>query len=112
MALSNERAEMIANYLTADKDRATELLKLSPEEAMAKINAAGNNFTIDEITEFGKGVADIAEKMNSGEELDADTLAQVAGGGNPMKGVADVCFATGGAMGGLAIAGIALWAMW
>lgn len=112
MALTKERTEMIANYLTADKDRAVELLKLSPEEALEKINEDGNSFTADEISEFGKELADIVTKMSNGEELDADTLEQVSGGANPMKGVADVCFFTGGAMGGLAAAGIAFWAMW
>lgn len=81
MAITNEKAELLANYLTADKDRAVELLKLTPEEAMAKINADGNNFTVDEIGEFGAALADISAKMNSGEELDTDALAQVAGGG-------------------------------
>lgn len=112
MALTNERAEILSNYLTADKDRAVELLKLSPEEAMAKINAEGYDFTAEEMTAFGKELADIVTKISNGEELDADALEQVAGGGNPMRGVADVCFFTGGAMGGLAAAGIALWAMW
>lgn len=81
MALTNERAEMLANYLTADKDRAEELLKLSPEEALEKINADGNDFTAGEISEFGDELADMVAKINSGEELDVDALEQVSGGG-------------------------------
>lgn len=112
MALTNERAELLSNYLTADKDRGAELLKLSPEEAMAKINADGYDFTAEEMTEFGKELADIVAKMSSGEELDADTLDQVAGGGNPARGAANAFFFAGGAFGGAAAAGIALFAMW
>lgn len=81
MALTNERAELLSNYLSADKDRAEELLKLSPEDALAKINGDGYDFTAEEMNEFGKELADMVAKVRSGEELDTDALDQVAGGG-------------------------------
>lgn len=96
MVLTNERAELLSNYLAADKDHAEELLKLSPEEAMVKINADGYDFTTEEIAAFGKELTDSVARMNSGEELDADTLEQVAGG----------------AWSRLAAANLALWALW
>lgn len=81
MALTNERAELLSNYLSADKNRAEELLKLSPEEALAKINADGHDFTAEEMNEFGKELADMVAKVRGGEELDTGALDQVAGGG-------------------------------
>ena len=74
--LTNERAEQIANYLTADKERAQALLVLSPEEAATKINASGYDFTADEIQEFGQNLKAVAK----GGELDENDLDDVSGG--------------------------------
>lgn len=74
--LTNERAELIGNYLTADKERAAALLALSPEEAVAKINAEGHDFTADEIEEFGKNLKAAAQA----DELDENALEDVSGG--------------------------------
>lgn len=77
MALTEARAEMLANYLTADKDRAAKLLGLSPEEALAQMNADGNDFTLEELGDFNEALkAALAEEG----ELDADALDDVAGG--------------------------------
>lgn len=74
--LTNERAELIAKYLTADKERAQALLELSPEEAAAKINADGHDFTADEIQEFGKNLQAVVQS----DELDENALEDVSGG--------------------------------
>lgn len=77
MVLTNERAELLGKYLTENKERAVALLELSPEEAAARINAEGHDFTVDEIREFGEQLQKAA--ANSGE-LDAASLEQVSGG--------------------------------
>lgn len=77
MVLTNERAEVLGKYLTENKERAVALLELSPEEAAAKINAEGHDFTVDEVREFGEQLQKAA--ANSGE-LDAASLEQVSGG--------------------------------
>lgn len=80
MVLTNERAEMLANYLTADVNKAKELVDLPVEDAVKAINADGFDFTVDELKEFGTQLQKIAEKMNSNGELSADVLEDVAGG--------------------------------
>lgn len=95
--LTNERAELIANYLTADKERAAALLALSPEEAVAKMNADGNDFTVEEIAEFGKQLKAAAAAAQEGE-LDEDALNGVSGG-VVVEGVAIACISLGYAIG-------------
>lgn len=94
--LTNERAEQIAKYLTADKERAQVLLALSPEEALGRINADGYDFTIEEITEFGKQLK-VAATMQEGE-LDETALNGVSGG-IVVEGVAIACISLGYAIG-------------
>lgn len=78
MALTVERAEKLAAYLKADESRKA-LLELSAEDAAVKINADGNDFTVDELTEFGEELKKVALQAESGE-LDADALDNVSGG--------------------------------
>lgn len=78
--LTNERAEQIAKYLTDDTVRGRVLLDLSAEEAMARINADGNDFTLEEIREFGKQLQLIADANNREGELSAEELDDIAGG--------------------------------
>ena len=77
MVLTNERAAMLAEFLNSDKERATKLFDLAPEDALVEINKAGNDFTIDEVVEFGE---QLKKAANSNCELDADKLADVSGG--------------------------------
>ncbi|MCL1917597.1 MAG: hypothetical protein FWG14_04695 [Peptococcaceae bacterium] len=74
--LTQERAEKLSGVLTADEERAKTFLELDPTEALSQINALGNDFTLDEIEEFGQMVRD----LNAQGELDADALDNVAGG--------------------------------
>ncbi|MCL1919288.1 MAG: hypothetical protein FWG14_13515 [Peptococcaceae bacterium] len=76
--LTEERALALTEILNADEARAEILLRLEPEEALKQINAQGNDFTLDELREYG-GVVNIAAKQTHGE-LDADSLDNVAGG--------------------------------
>ena len=80
MILSNERAEKLSAYLTADIERAKVLLDLTPEEAAEKINADGFDFTADEIKEFGVQLQKVAASQAEEGELSEDALSEVAGG--------------------------------
>lgn len=77
MKLTNERAELLAKYLTENTDRTKALLELSPEEAVAAINSDGNDFTVDEVAAFGEQLKVSASQAG---ELDADSLDAVSGG--------------------------------
>lgn len=84
MVLTNERAEKLADFLKSDKERATKLLELSPEEALTVINMAGNDFTIEEIVEFGD---QLKKASNCNIELDEENLDDVSGGAGVTLGV-------------------------
>ena len=115
MTMTGERAERLANYLTTNRERTLELLKLSPEEAVDKINADGNDFTLEEIKEFGAALMDYSNNVNEDGELDEASLTDVAGGSGAAKyykAIGQVCVFTGAAGLGMAAAGIALFAMW
>ena len=76
MALTNERAEVLAKYLTDKKDDGFAILDLEAAEAAAKINADGYDFTAEELKEF----ADLLQKSAAGDELDESSLDDVSGG--------------------------------
>lgn len=80
MTLTDERAEMIANYLTEDDGRATQLFELFPAEVQKKINADGYDFTLEEIQEFGSKLQIVAASRNG--ELSESSLTDVTGGAN------------------------------
>lgn len=80
MMLTNERADLLANYLTANSDKARALLELAAEEAVIQINAEGYDFSIDEIREFGEQLQHIANLKNGESELDVEKLDEVSGG--------------------------------
>ena len=74
--LTMERAENLTKYLTADPNKAQELLAKSPEEAVITINAAGYDFTVEELNEYCQAFK--AAVMQ--DELNAEDLDSVAGG--------------------------------
>lgn len=77
MVLTNERAEMLAKYLTDKKEAGFDLLGLEASEAVEKINADGFDFTADELHEF----AEMMDKATpAGDELDENSLEGVSGG--------------------------------
>ena len=92
--LTNERAEQIASYLMNNKEYAEELLQLSPEEAVKKMNEEGNDFTAEEIIEFGENLKTASVKN---EELDENALEDVSGGSISIvaAGVCLTCFSAG-----------------
>ena len=78
MAMTIERAEKLAAYLKADPAKTKEFLELPVEEALAKINADGNDFTVEELKEFDEAMVNAEE--NKDGELDASALEGVSGG--------------------------------
>ena len=80
MALTNERAEMLVNYLTSDMERANKLVEMSVEDATSAINADGYDFTNDELKDFGELVQNVASVANEDGEIDAESLENVSGG--------------------------------
>ena len=55
--LTKERANIITGILNEDVERANELLALTPEGALEKINGGlGYDFSVEEIIEYGKAV--------------------------------------------------------
>ena len=78
--MTQERANILTSILNADQERTCHLLSLDASDAMAQINALGNDFTLDEITEYGEAIrASVAQG-----ELDSTALDGVAGGLGPL----------------------------
>ncbi|MCL1918662.1 MAG: hypothetical protein FWG14_10165 [Peptococcaceae bacterium] len=75
--LTQERAEKLSEILNADPEQAKALLALEPAEALSQINALGNDFTLEEVNEFGKA-------LKAQGELDDDALDDVSGGIAPL----------------------------
>ena len=76
MALTENKAKVISEYLMADKDRGEHLLTLAPEEAAKEMNDDGCGVTAEDLIEFGAAMTQVADK----EELEATDLDNVAGG--------------------------------
>jgi lactobin A/cerein 7B family class IIb bacteriocin len=79
MVLTDERAKKLSDYLVSDVERAQRLVDLPADEALVLINAEGNDFTIDEIKDFGL-VMEHVSQSNKDEELNEEELEEVAGG--------------------------------
>ena len=73
--LTQARANVLTEILSADEARTQTLLSLEPHEAVKQINALGNDFTVDELCEYGQAL------QAAKGELDAEALDDVAGGG-------------------------------
>ena len=74
--LTQERADMISQFLASDQERAKGLLNLEPEQALEKINSMGNDFTLSELDEYCKAL----KLAITDGELNTDELENVAGG--------------------------------
>lgn len=96
--MTMERADALTKYLTADPENAKNLLAMEPADALAVINAAGYDFTIEELIEYCNAFKAVATQ----DELDAEALDNVAGGivltGAMVLGLLG-CFAGGAAIG-------------
>lgn len=74
--LTQERADIISQFLADDQERAKTLLDLEPEQALEVINAAGNDFTVEELVEY----CDALKLAINDTELKPDDLDAVSGG--------------------------------
>ena len=81
MALSENKIEMFAQYLTEDKDRAEKLFGLSPEDVVKIVAKDDIELTTEEVVEFGEKLKSVAAKDG---ELDATELDDVSGGIAPL----------------------------
>ena len=79
MTITSERAEKLAGYLNADRERALKLLDLPVAEACAKINADGYDFCEEELQEFDLALQYAVNSATEGE-LSEDALENVVGG--------------------------------
>ena len=77
MTITTERVEKLGNYLKADPVRAKALLEMDAETALEKINADGNDFTVDELKAFDELMVNAGTPNG---ELDERALETVAGG--------------------------------
>ncbi len=77
MTITNGRAQKLSDFLFSDEEKASHYLSLSPEDAVKEINAQGNDFTVEELIEYGNI---IKKSTSQQDELDADDLDNVAGG--------------------------------
>lgn len=78
MTITIERAEKIAQYMNANEKRAKELYSMPVNNACAKINADGFDFTADELVAFAEVMEQASGMMQ--EELSEDALEHVSGG--------------------------------
>lgn len=72
--LTEERTKILVDCFN---DCGSELIEMTPEDALQKINSQGNDFSLEELSEFSKAVGELA---SSEEELDAESLDNVSGG--------------------------------
>ena len=77
MMITTERVEKLGNYLKADPVRAKALLEMDAEAALEKINADGNDFTVEELKAFDELMVNAAADNG---ELGENELETVAGG--------------------------------
>jgi len=108
--LKDEKAKILTEYLNADENRTRELLSLSSEEALPKINGGiGCSFSLEELKEYGRilrsslndldlaGVSGGASEGNTSEDFVPIVIGGVVLG---KKAVAAI------AIGGTAAAGV------
>jgi len=95
--LTQARADILGAFLEKNPDTAKELVNMEPEKAIEVINAAGHDFTVDELEEFGKAMMATAAKAGENGELSANDLESVAGGEAIICISLGVCAACGAA---------------
>lgn len=85
--LTQERADIISQYLADDQERAKALVALEPAEALVQINAAGYDFTVEELVEYCEAL----KLAVADGELNADDLDNVSGGAVVSVGIMIAC---------------------
>ena len=101
MGISDERIQKLTEVLSADKEEGQKLIDMSPEEAVAAINAKGYDFSVEELKSFAEKLKNVMQKK---DELSEEDLVSVAGGMGVGATIGVACliaFGTGVAVGGL-----------
>ena len=80
MTITNERAELLAQYLNADADRAKKLFETEVEKAVEIINDDGYDFGVEELQEFDLALQYVAARSSGEVELTEDSLENITGG--------------------------------
>lgn len=78
MALTNEKAEMLANYFNENTEERIELFGIEAANAVEQMNADGCDVTLEEFQEFAEAVEELANRSEG--ELDENSLDDVSGG--------------------------------
>lgn len=76
--MTNEKITAFAKYLEENKDSAQSLFESSAEEALAVLNSAGCNFTLDDLQEVAAAFEKAAVPASG--ELSDEEMDSVAGG--------------------------------
>lgn len=107
--MTQERAEKLTEFLTADAARARKLFALDANEAVSAINDSGYDFTVDELNEYCAAFKSAFARENG--ELAEDELEDVAGGVLITMTAGTVLALAGCFAGGVGV-GVALGARW
>ena len=77
--VDEKRMELLVSKFERLKDHLPEMIQLSPEKVVEIVNKDGGDFTIEEVTAFGKEV--VNNVLAKDGELSEEDLENVAGGG-------------------------------
>ena len=104
--LTQEKANVITEYLSKDIEHTKELLDAEPEVVLAELKAAGIECDLDELKEYSE-VLNAAVVVSQKGELNEEELDQVAGGSITITaglilGLAG-CLVAGAVVGGTAV---------
>ncbi len=80
MALTNERAEMLANYFNENQEERLGLFDVEAANAVEQMNADGCDVTLEEFQEFAEAVEEAAAANSADGELSENSLDNVSGG--------------------------------
>lgn len=107
--MTEERANAIFSAIEAYED-AESLFKMTPEEAVAALNADGNDFSVEEIIEVGKALQTVASCAGENGEINLEELENVSGGSGyaSLVGNAIACLGTWAGVAVLVACGVAI----
>lgn len=87
----------------ADKEYATSILKMTPQEAKASLLERGYEFSDEEMAECAETLNELVKHIDANGELEENFLAEVAGGGHLGSFFGGVAAVVGAGIVGLAI---------
>lgn len=97
--LTQERADILSQFLADDQERAEHLLDLEPDVALNEINGYGYDFKLDELMEYCEAL----KLAIANEELNPDELDNVSGGSATVAVGVMIACGVGGFVAGFAV---------